>query len=471
MLSLFRTKPIQATVQETTEEKHRLKRSLRARDLTALGIGCIIGVGIFVLPGVEAANHAGPAIILSLILAALAAGCSALSYAELASVVPVSGSAYTYGYVAFGEIVAWIIGWDLILEYMVGAMLVAIGWAGYFTNLGNHLLQPLGLTIPHALSAPPWGAHPGIINLPAALIIGLITWLLVRGIKESSQVNLGIVAVKLSAILLFIAAAAWHINPKHWQPFMPFGFSGVATASAILFMAYAGFDCVSTTAEEAVNPQRDMPIGILGSLLVSTILYLAVAAVLTGVISYTKLSVADPIAVALNAIGMPWVSSLVSLGATIGITSVLLVLLVGQPRIFFSMSRDGLLPERLAAVHQRYRTPYLTTIITGALTTVGASLLPIHLVAELSAIGTLFAFVIVSLGVILLRYTRPDIHRTFKVPFFPFTPALGVILCGYLMVNLPAATWIRFVIWLAIGLVIYFAYGYRHSRLAHSTSR
>ena len=473
--SLLRTKPLQELMAETVEEGHRLKKSLRVWDLVALGIGCIIGVGIFVLPGVEAATHAGPGIILSFAIAALACACSALCYAELAAMIPVAGSAYTYGYATLGELPAWIIGWDLILEYMVAACLVSIGWSAYLTNLVNNLLGPWGAVMPHAISSSPfdWDEKLGhfvstgaFVNLPAIFIIGLLTWLLVLGIKESSRVNLVIVIIKITVIVFFVLLAVWYINPGNWHPFMPFGFGGVMTAAAIVFLAYVGFDAVSTAAEEAVNPQRDMPIGIIGSLIVATVLYMAVAAIMTGVVPYTKLGVADPVALVLNELKMPWASMIVSLGAIAGITSVLLVLLLGQPRILFAMSRDGLLPGFLSHVHPRYRTPHVTTIVTGIIVAIAAALLPIRVVAELCSIGTLFAFIIVCAGVIVLRYTRPDIARPFRTPLFPFLPGVGILLCSYLMKSLPYTAWERFAIWLAIGLVIYFLYSRRHSRLA-----
>ncbi len=472
---LLRTKPLAALMGDTTSEANRLRRALGPWDLVALGIGCILGVGIFVLPGVEAANHAGPGIILSFAIAAAACACAALCYAELAAMIPVSGSAYTYGYATLGELPAWIIGWDLILEYMVGACLVSIGWSAYFVNLFDNMLRPWGLALPRSLTSAPldWSdaTHRFVttgswINLPAVVVLAVLTALLVRGIRESSNVNVTIVIVKLAVILFFVLLAVWYVNPGNWKPFMPFGFSGVMTAAAIVFLAYVGFDAVSTAAEEAINPQRDMPIGIMGSLAVATVLYIAVSAIMTGVVPYTKLGVADPVALVLNELHMPWASIIVSLGAIAGITSVLLVLLLGQPRILFAMSRDGLLPARLSQVHPRFHTPHVTTIITGIIVAVGAALLPIRVVAELCSIGTLFAFVIVCAGVIVLRFTRPELARPFRVPLFPLLPGLGIVLCGYLMVSLPGTAWERFVVWLVIGLVIYFAYSRRSSRLA-----
>jgi APA family basic amino acid/polyamine antiporter len=472
---LLRTKPLTLLLADTTAEGKQLKKTLRLWDLIALGIGCIIGVGIFVLPGVEAARHAGPGIILSFAIAAVACACSALCYAELAAMIPVAGSAYTYGYATLGELPAWIIGWDLILEYMVAACLVSIGWSAYFVNLFNNILRPLGTELPAKLMNAPidWsdqlhkfvttGAY---INLPAIFIIGLLTFLLVRGVKESSRVNGIIVIIKLAVIVFFIALASWHVDPANWQPFMPFGFGGVMTAAAIVFLAFVGFDAVSTAAEEAVNPQRDMPKGIIGSLMVATVLYMAVSAIMTGVVPYQKLGVPDPVALVLNELHLPWASVIVSIGAIAGITSVLLVLLLGQPRILFAMSRDGLLPHRLSKVHHRYQTPHLTTILTGSIVMVASALLPIRVVAELCSIGTLFAFIIVCSGVVVLRYTRKDLDRPFKVPLFPVLPILGGLLCAYLMLNLPKTAWERFLIWLIIGLAIYFFFGRKHSRLA-----
>ncbi len=462
---LFRTKPLGTLLEDTEDDGHKLRRALGPLDLVAIGIGCIIGVGIFVLPGVEAATHAGPGIILSFSIAAAACACAALCYAELAAMIPVAGSAYTYGYATLGELLAWIIGWDLVLEYMVGASLVSIGWSAYLVNLIDRILEPFGMVLPHTWTAAPWGPNPGIVNLPSVLIVGLLTLLLVRGIRESARVNLVMVIVKLVVIVVFIGLTVWYIEPANWRPFMPFGFKGVMTAAAIVFLAYVGFDAVSTTAEEAKNPQRDMPIGIMGSLVVATVLYVTVAAILTGVVPYQQLGVADPVALVLNVLKMPWASAVVSVGALAGITSVLLVLLLAQPRILFSMSRDGLLPPVLSRVHPRFRTPYLTTIATGCIVALASALTPINVVAELCSIGTLFAFMIVSAGVIVLRRTRPDLKRPFRVPLFPVVPALGVVLCGYLMLSLPLATWIRFAVWLVLGLVVYTMYSYRSSKL------
>ncbi len=472
---LLRTKPLSLLLADTESAEHKLRRALTAWDLVALGIGCIIGVGIFVLPGVEAATHAGPGIILSFAIAGVACACSALCYAELAAMIPVAGSAYTYGYATLGELPAWIIGWDLILEYMVAACLVSIGWSAYFGNLVNNLLRPWGIALPAAIAGTPidWNdqlhrfvSTGALVNVPAIFIVALLTLLLIRGIKESSRVNLIIVIIKITVIVFFIVLTVWYVKPSNWQPFMPFGFGGVMTAAAIVFLAFVGFDAVSTAAEEAKNPQRDMPIGIMGSLAVATVLYMSVSAIMTGVVPYQKLGVPDPVALVLNELKMPWASIIVSLGAIAGITSVLLVLLLGQPRILFAMSRDGLLPLSLSRVHKRFKTPYMTTLLTGLIVAIASALLPIRVVAELCSIGTLFAFIIVCSGVLVLRYKRKDIHRPFKVPLFPVLPGLGALLCAYLMINLPRTAWERFLIWLIVGLTIYFLYGRRKSTLA-----
>jgi len=393
--------------------------------------------------------------------------------------IPVAGSAYTYGYATLGELPAWIIGWDLLLEYMVAACLVSIGWSAYLVNLLNNILRGWGLALPPALVNAPieWNTEihkfvstGAVINIPAIFIVLLLTGLLVRGIKESSRVNMIIVIIKIAVIVFFIVLAVWHVKPSNWTPFMPFGFGGVMTAAAIVFLAFVGFDAISTAAEEAKNPQRDMPRGIMSSLAVATILYMAVSAIMTGTVPYVKLGVPDPVALVLNELQMPWASSIVSVGALAGITSVLLVLILGQPRILFAMSRDGLLPPALSHVHKKYKTPHKTTILTGVIVAIASGLLPIQVVAELCSIGTLFAFIIVCLGVLVLRYTRKDIHRPFKTPLFPFVPAAGVLLCGYLMINLPKTAWERFLIWLIIGMTIYFSYSRRNSGLRREPS-
>ncbi|MDP2599420.1 MAG: amino acid permease [Deltaproteobacteria bacterium] len=468
MKRLFRRKTIQA-IQEFLEASHetQLKRSLTAFDLTCLGIGGIIGVGIFVITGVAAAKFAGPAVILSFVISMFACIFTALCYAEFAALIPISGSAYSYSYATLGEFFAWIIGWDLVLEYMVGSIAVAIGWSGYVVSV----LKTVGLELPVWCSAAP-GAVPGaIINLPAALIVLALTVLLTVGIKESAKLTSVMVFVKIAAVLIFIAIGFSRVDPANWHPFMPFGFGGVITGAAIVFFAYIGFDAVSTAAEEAKNPKRDLPIGIIASLVVCTILYIAVAAILTGVVSYTELNLPAPIAYALQKMGFHWGAALVSAGAVTGLTSVLIVLLMGQPRIFFAMSRDGLIWPWGSKIHPKYKTPYRTQIMTGIIVASFAAFIDIGTAAELTNIGTLFAFVLVCGGVLVLRYTDPNLKRPFRVPFVPLIPVLGIVFCVYLMISLPVLTWYRFLIWLGLGLLIYFGYGMKHSRLAQNNSK
>lgn len=466
MKEIFRTKPVSELLKSTEVKERSLKKTLRAWDLIAFGIGCIIGVGIFVLPGHEAAVNAGPAIVLSFAIAAIACACAALCYAELASMIPVAGSAYTYGYATLGEIFAWIIGWDLVLEYVVGASLVSIGWSGYFVNFVNKSLEPLGIQIPLYLCRPPFlSENPGIVNLPAILIVTVLTILLVKGIKESSNVNKAVVFLKVGVIILFIAIAVWYINPKNWVPFMPFGILGVTRAAAIVFLAYVGFDAVSTAAEETIEPQKDVPIGIIGSLFIATILYMAVSAIMTGVVPYHAFeNVAEPIALVLNSINKPFASIIISLGAIMGMTSVILVLLMAQPRILFAMSRDGLLPQSVAKVHPKFKTPYIATILTGVIVALASGFTPLNVVAELCSIGTLAAFAIVCAGVFVLRIKKPEIPRPFKVPFFKVVSLLGFFSCLILMLRLPFVTWLRFLGWLLIGFIIYFFFGRVNAR-------
>jgi APA family basic amino acid/polyamine antiporter len=443
------------------EGSHSLKKSLGALELTALGIGCIIGTGIFVLTGIVAAKHAGPGIMLSFILAGLACAFAALCYAEFAAMIPVAGSAYTYAYATLGEIFAWIIGWDLILEYMVGASAVAIGWSGYLVKI----LHGFGINLPAALTNSP-GTVPGAIaNLPAVGIVLVMTWVLVIGVKESAWFNNIMVAVKLAVVLLFIVMGVGHVDSHNWSPLLPFGWSGVLTGAGLVFFAYIGFDAVSTTAEEAKNPQRDLPIGIIGSLLICTVLYIAVSAIMTGIVPYPKLDVAAPMAEVFSYIGIGWAEAAISAGAIAGITSVLLVLLMGQPRVFFAMARDGLLPRVFATVHPKYQTPHLTTIVSGCIVALVAGFVPLGTVAEMANIGTLFAFVVVCAGIWRLRHTDPTAHRTFRAPWVPVTPILGILLSIGLMAGLPFATWMRFVVWLIIGFFVYFLYGAKHSQL------
>ncbi len=460
--NLLRKKTIERLVGETEMEGHRLRRTLTSMDLVAIGLGCIIGVGIFVLPGVEAATAAGPGIILSFAIAAVACACNALCYAELAAMIPVSGSAYTYGYATLGEFFAWVIGWDLILQYMGGAVMVATGWSAYFVNLA----RTIGIRMPQALIASPWDKEPGLFNVPASVIVLFITGLLIIGIKESARVNLAIVIVKIGVILLFIGAAAGHLDPTKWRPFMPFGFQGVLKASAVVFLAYLGFDAVSTASEEARRPQRDIPIGIIGSLGVATILYIAVSAIMTGIVPYYELGVADPVAKVVNTLQIPWASAIISVGALAGMTTVLLVLVLSGPRILLSMSRDQLLPPALSRIHVKYRTPYVATLLTGVVVAAAAGLMPLNVSAELTSMGALFAFIFVAASVIVLRRLQPEINRPFRVPLSPFIPGFGALICLYLVFSLSRMTHLRFLIWLAAGIIVYFIYGFRKSSQA-----
>ncbi|HET9303268.1 MAG TPA: amino acid permease [Propionibacteriaceae bacterium] len=460
---LFHIRPIASLVEETHETGHELKRAVSSWQLTAMGVGAIIGTGIFVVIG-EGAAIAGPAVILSFALAALACVFSALSYAELASSIPVSGSAYTYTYATLGEIVAWIIGWDLILEYGVSVAAVAVGWGG---NFNEFLENAFGVALPAAISAPP--SEGGIFNLPAVIIVFLITWLLVIGVRESAQANFVMVIIKLAVLVFFIIAAATSINTDHFTPFAPAGFDGVVTAAAIIFFAYIGFDAVSTGSEEAKNPSKDLPLAIIGSLVIATIFYILASLGAVGLLPADQLGASDaPLAEALDAgAGLNWAAAVLAAGAVVAITSVMLVILYGQTRIFFAMCRDGLLPERLAGIHPRYGTPAKLTIGLGVLIAILAAVVPLTEIVKLVNIGTLFAFVLVNVGVIVLRYTRPEMHRPFKVPLSPVLPILGIAFAIFLMTDLPLSTWVRFAIWLAVGVVIYLVYGYSHSRLRH----
>jgi APA family basic amino acid/polyamine antiporter len=476
-MDLFRRKSI-TDLQAEALTDHSLKRALGALNLTMLGIGAIIGTGIFVLTGTVAALNAGPAVVLSFVLAGVASIFAALCYSEFASLVPMAGSAYTYGYATLGELIAWIIGWDLILEYALGAVTVAIGWSGYVVSF----LKDVGINVPCTLSAArglPVHCADGttttaIFNLPAVLIIAIVTTLLVIGIKESANFNNVIVFVKVAVVLLFIGGAAHAIHPANWHPFMPpntgtrgeFGWTGVMTGAGIVFFAYIGFDAVSTAAQEAKNPQKDMPIGIIGSLLICTVLYIVVSAIATGVMSYKELNVPDPIAVAADRAGLGWMSSLIKLGAIAGLSSVILVMLLGQSRVFWTMSRDGLLPQFVNKIHPRFQTPYLTSIITGIGVAVVSAFLTVREAGSLVSIGTLLAFVIVSIGVMVLRVREPDLPRAFKAPVWWLVGPLGALSALYLMISLPWPTWRRLIVWFAVGIVIYAAYGVRHSRLA-----
>jgi APA family basic amino acid/polyamine antiporter len=482
--NLLKTKSIEQMVGDVEHGGKGLKRALSAVDLTLLGIGAIIGTGIFVLTGTAAANQAGPAITMSYVAAGLACGFAALCYAEFAAMIPIAGSAYTYAYATLGEIFAWMIGWDLILEYAVGSMTVAIGWSGYF----QRILRGFGVELPAWMAAAP---PAGVVNVPAVIIVLIIMVLLVVGVKESARFNAVMVAVKIAAVLFFIAAGVAFVKPENWSPFAPYGWSGIMAAGAVVFFAYIGFDAVSTTAEEAKNPQRDLPIGIIASLVICTVLYIAVAAVLSGIIPVTHYRTYEPglvgtpivppeesvrflnapVAFALAVINQNWAAGLVSAGAVAGITSVLLVMLMSQPRIFFSMSRDQLLPAGVSKVHPKFGTPYITTIITCAVVALVAGLTRIDVVGEMTSIGTLFAFVIVCMAVLVLRVKRPDAKRPFRVPFGPVFPVLGVVSCLYLMLSLSVVTWVRFLVWLDLGMLIYWFYGRTHSPLADAAEQ
>jgi len=447
---------------EEAADSQGLKRALRAFDLTMLGIGAIVGAGIFVLTGVAAAEYAGPAVVLSFVVSGFACAMAALCYAELAAMIPVAGSAYSYSYATMGELVGWIIGWDLVLEYAVGAAAVAVGWSGYL----RVILEGLGVHLPVALTRAPGAAPGAIIDLPAVLIVLAVSAILYVGISESARINSVIVAIKLTVIAIIIGAGAFYIRPSNWHPFAPFGWHGVMQGAAVIFFAYIGFDAVSTAAEEVVDPKRDLPIGILASLFVCTALYILVAAVITGMIPARSIDINAPLASAFVTRGLGVLSGVISVGAVAGLTSVLLVLLLGQSRIFFAISRDGLLPAAFSKIHPRFKTPYIPTVVTAVAVATAAGLLPIQDIAELTNIGTLFAFVLVCLGVWILRHTEPGMARPFRTPLVPIVPILGTGFCGYLMTSLPTVTWIRFFIWMAIGFVIYFTYGRHHSHVA-----
>lgn len=457
-MSLFRTKNIGDMVQGA--QQHALKKSLGALDLVLLGIGCIIGTGIFVLTGVAAAKYAGPGIMLSFVLSGLACAFAALAYAELASMIPVAGSAYTFAYAALGEIVAFVVGWALICEYTVGAAAVAAGWSGYMVGL----LKTMGIVLPQAWTAVP--ADGGIINLPAVIIVSILSYLLLLGTKESATLNKILVFIKLAVVALFLILATPYVDTSNWSPFLPFGWSGVAAGAAIVFFAYIGFDAVSTAAEECKNPNRDIPIGIVGSLVVCTILYIAVAAVLTGVVPYALLANSEPVAFALRYVGSNIGSALVATGAICGITTVLLVMIYSQTRVFLAMARDGMIPQNLVKIHPKYGTPHTITLFTGVMVCILSGLLPINIIAELCNMGTLLAFCIVSVGVLALRKTQPDAHRPFRCPAANIVVPLAVIFCGYLIANLPPDTFIFFSVWFAIGMVVYFSYSRNNATIA-----
>src|SRR5213083_383885 len=472
-MNLLRRKSV-TQLQADALTDDRLKRALGATNLTALGIGAIIGTGIFVLTGTVAAQNAGPAVVLSFVLAGVASIFAALCYSEFASLVPMAGSAYTYGYATLGELIAWIIGWDLILEYALGAVTVAIGWSGYVVSF----LKDVGINVPCSLAAArgvvaPQCTAPAVFNLPAVIIIAIVTTLLVIGIKESANVNNVIVFIKVAVVLLFIVAAAHAVNPANWHPFIPpntgdrgaFGWTGVMAGAGLVFFAYIGFDAVSTAAQEAKNPQKDMPIGIIGSLLICTVLYILVSGIATGVMSYKDLNVPDPIAVAADHAGLGWMSSLIKLGAIAGLSSVILVMLLGQSRIFWTMADDGLLPPFVSRVHPRFRTPWITSILTGIGVSIVSAVFTVREAGSLVSIGTLLAFVIVSIGVLVLRIREPDLPRTFKTPAVWFVAPMGALSAVALMVSLPWLTWERLIYWFAFGIVIYFGYSLYNSKL------
>ena len=455
-----------------------LKRSLTAKNLIALGIGAIIGTGVFVITGTVAANNAGPALVLSVIISGLGCVFAGLCYAEFAAMIPIAGSAYTYAYASLGEFIAWIIGWDLILEYMFAASTVAVGWSGYVVSF----LADFGIIVPHKLCHAPfdfvngqWIATGGIFNFPAVFIIVIISSLLVIGIKESVKLNNIIVITKIIVLLLFVGFGASFIDTSNWHPFIPentghfenFGWTGILTGAGVIFFAYIGFDAVSTAAQETINPQRNMPIGILGSLLICTILYVLVSVVLTGIVSYKELNVDAPIALAINKCGQAllWLRPFIKIGAIAGLSSVILVMLLGQPRIFYTMAVDGLLPKVLTKIHPRFHTPYVTTIIVGVIAALFAGLLPIHVLSQLVSIGTLLAFVIVCGSIIVLRKVQPNTPRSFRTPWVPFVPIAGMVICFAQMFALPSSTWERLIIWMAIGLAVYFFYSKSHSKL------
>ncbi|MGY1814279.1 amino acid permease [Blastococcus sp. SYSU D00820] len=478
-----RVKSVEDSIRDTEEPEHQLKKNLSGLDLAVFGVGVIIGTGIFVLTGEVAKTTAGPAVAVSFVIAGVVCALAAVCYAEFASTVPVAGSAYTFSYATLGELIAWIIGWDLVLELALGAATVAVGWSGYL----NQLLGDLGAALPASIAG-----ETATVNIPAIVIVLVMTGVLVLGIKLSSRVTGVIVAIKVAIVLLVIVLGLFHLTADNYTPFVPpaeppaegeggwhspliqllgftqgsFGWGGVIAGASIVFFAFIGFDIVATAAEETRNPKRDLPRGILGSLIICTLLYVAVSLVVVGMQPYDELSSEAPLAEAFSAVGMPFVASVISLGALAGLTSVVMILMLGQSRVLFAMSRDHLLPPGLAAVHPRYGTPYRITIGTGVFVALLAGFLPLSTLAELVNIGTLFAFVLVSIGVIVLRRTRPDLHRSFRVPLVPFLPIVSALACLYLMLNLPADTWLRFAIWMLAGFALYFVYGRGHSRLA-----
>ena len=480
---LFRTKTLDSILADADEPEHRLKRVLGPVQLIALGIGAVIGAGIFAVIGSASAGGAhhlgaGPALVVSILITAIGCGFCALCYAEFASLVPIAGSAYTYSYATLGEFIAWIIGWDLIIEYAMGNVAVAVSWSGYFCEF----LRGFGIDVPRWIStdlvtanrnpeilqsAPHVFGIPIVLNLPAFLITALVTWVLVIGIKESSRFNTAMVVLKLVILVFFILVGAFYVKPDNWQPFSPNGWAGIQTGAALIFFAYIGFDAVSTAAEECRNPQKDMPIGMIGSLAICTVLYVATALVLTGMVPLEQIKgSAEPLAKAFSLLGMNWAAGIVAFGAVIATTAVLLVFQYGQARIFFSMARDGLLPQSFSRVHPRFQTPHVTTLWIGVVVGLLSAFANLDVFVELTNIGTLFAFILVCAGILVLRKQDPHRPRVFRTPLVPFVPLAGIAICIYLMTGLPLATWLRFGAWLLLGLAVYFFYGYRRSRLA-----
>ncbi|QIG45138.1 amino acid permease [Nocardioides anomalus] len=489
-MSLFRTKSIEQSIEDTDDPETKLRKDLGALDLTVFGVGVIIGAGIFVLTGTVAASNSGPALALSFVIAAVACGLAGLCYAEFASTVPVAGSAYTFSYATLGELVAWIIGWDLVLEFTIGAAALSVSFSGYLQSL----LDGTPFELPASISS----ASDGFIDLPAVVIALVVMGLLVRGTKFSSRINQVVVAIKLAVVAAVIVVGFAKVTPSNWTPFIPeskpvpdggggfaqtplittllgiepavYGIGGVVAGAAIVFFAFIGFDIVATTAEEAKNPQKDVPIGILGSLAVVTLLYAAVSLVVTGLQPYEDIDPDDaaPLATAFKAVGVDWMGDLISVGACIGLVVVAMILMLGQTRVAFAMGRDGLLPRGLSKVHPTFGTPYRITLITGVVVAAIAGFVDLTTLADLVNIGTLFAFILVSIGVVILRRTRPDLPRAFRTPIAPVVATLAVVMCLYLMLNLKGETWTRFLIWMAIGFVVYFAYGRRHSRVSQA---
>src|SRR4051812_5538239 len=487
-MNLLRTKTVEQSIADTEEPEHSLRRELSVVDLTVFGIGVVIGTGIFVLTGKAAGVQAGPAVAISFVVAGFVCALAALCYAEFASTVPVAGSAYTFSYATLGELIAWIIGWDLILELALGASTVAVGWSGYFANV----LDTVGITLPESIySETPSFTQPNIV---AAAIVLILTGIICLGIKISARLNNVIVAIKVGIVLFVIIAGLFYINVSNYSPFIPpsgsppakgatatpslladlgvnsgaFGIAGIFSGAALVFFAFIGFDIVATAAEETKKPQRDLPIGILGSLAICTTLYVAVSLVVTGMVKYDQLKIEAPLAEAFRSVGKPGFATLISAGALAGLTTVILILMLGQSRVFFAMSRDGLLPAVFGRVSPRTHVPIRTTVATGVLVALISALVPLSSLAELVNIGTLFAFIVVAIGVLVLRRTRPDLERSFRAPFVPALPVLSVLASFYLMLNLPSVTWVRFVVWMAIGFIVYFGYSRQHSRLAGS---